>query len=863
MKKCIVVLGMHRSGTSLMTGLLQVFGVYVGGNLLEPVSYNEKGFFEHRELYRIDDKVLKELGSSWKDYKEFSKNWYKTKKISKYKEEIKKVLKKDFGKLDLFAIKDPRICVLLPLPLYLEVFKELKIKPLFVIMKRKEIEVAKSLKKIYKLPVAHSLKLYEKYAKSIEEYTKEKKKAYIEFDELINDTKEVMDKISKTLNVPFRDYRDVKKEVSNFVEPKLKHYTLDYMGFIEELAEDVGKRGGEINNLNRALGRRKDQIFLLKEESGRRKDQIFLLKEELNSMKNSLTWRTVQKFDGVIRTFSPYLIAGYKHKKTKRFEQKKIKPKIEKFSYEPLVSLIVPVYNVDIKWLDLAIKSVVNQTYKNWELCIADDKSIRQKTINFLRKIRSDKIKIKFLDENQGIAGASNEALSLATGDYVGFLDNDDELSPDALYEVVKAINKTKADFIYSDEGKMDLKGNYSGEHFKPDYSPDMLLSRNYICHFSVIKKEIVDKVGGFRKGFDGSQDYDFFLRVLEKTNKIYHVPKVLYHWRKVPGSTAIKVSAKPFALESGKKALEEALKRRKINGKVIITDEKYGTYRIKRRIKGYPLISIIIPFKDKSKLLRKCVKSIIEKSSYKNFEIILISNNSKDKNTFEIVDEFLEKDSRIRFYEYNVPFNYSKINNYGVSLAKGKHVLLLNNDTEVINKDWIGAMLEHSQRSDVGAVGAKLYYPNDKIQHAGIIIGLGGVAGHSHKGIKRKGLGYFRRASIVQNMSAVTAACLMVKKELYLKLNGLNENELKIAFNDVDFCLRLRERGYLNIFTPFAELYHHESASRGYEVTSKEQKRFRREIVYIKKRHSKILNKGDPYYNPNLSLDKEDFSLK
>jgi len=356
---------------------------------------------------------------------------------------------------------------------------------------------------------------------------------------------------------------------------------------------------------------------------------------------------------------------------------------------------------------------------------------------------------------------------------------------------------------------------------------------------------------------------YDLYLKVLEHTNKIYHVPKVLYHWRKVPGSTAAVFSDKSYAQDAGVQALKNAMERRKIQADVL--NGKYpGTYRIKYKIHGEPLVSIIIPFKDKPELLKMCLDSIIQLTTYKNFEIIGISNNSETQEIFDEMKRFEAMDNRIKFYEYNYPFNFSEINNHAVlTYAKGSHIILLNNDIEIITPDWIESMLELSQRKNTGAVGAKLYYPNDTIQHAGVIIGIGGVAGHSHKHHDAKHPGYFTRLSLIQNYSAVTAACLLIKKEIFEELDGLDDENLAIAFNDIDFCLRIKELGYLNTFTPYCEAYHHESISRGYEDTVEKQLRFSKEVMYMQKRHKSILLNGDPYYNKNLTLEHENFELE
>lgn len=528
------------------------------------------------------------------------------------------------------------------------------------------------------------------------------------------------------------------------------------------------------------------------------------------------------------------------------------------------ISIIMPVYNVEGIWLKKAIESVREQPYKNWELCIADDASTGGHVEKILRKYsrNDERIKVKFLDKNQGIAGASNEAALMALGEYLAFLDHDDEITTNALYETVKVINLEKSDIIYSDEDIIGGEGRVLSLHFKPDFSPDLLLSHNYVTHFLAVRKSLFFEVGGFSSRFDGAQDYDLILKLAEKTKSIYHIPKVLYHWRLIPTSTSVSPESKPGAVNAGKAALQTALKRRGILGDVV-KEDSLGHYRVKRKLLRKPLISIIVPFKDKAQFLRGCIEAILDRSNYQNFEIIGISNNSTKTETLKAMTDLQEADNRIRFYEYDIPFNYPKINNYAVSLTNGEHIVLMNNDIEIITTDWIEALLEHSQREDVGAVGAKLYYPNDTIQHAGVIIGIAGFAGHSHKHYYRKETGFFNRLMCIQNISAVTGALLMVKKGLYEEVGGFDGKNFSVALNDVDFCLKLRERGYLNIFTPYCEAYHHESASRGYEDPPEKKARFKKEIEYFRKRWKDVLVKGDPYYNPNLTLEREDFSVR
>ena len=527
----------------------------------------------------------------------------------------------------------------------------------------------------------------------------------------------------------------------------------------------------------------------------------------------------------------------------------------------PKISIITPVFNIEEIFLHKCIRSVLYQIYNNWELCLVDDGSTKAYIKPILEKYTEDdsRIKVKFLKENQGISAALNEGASLATGKYLAFMDHDDELTNDAIYEVFKVIDEHNPDIIYSDESIIDSKGGTIGSHYKPDFSPDLLLSHNYITHLLVVKDILFHDIGGFSSKFDGAQDYDLALKLCERTKNIYHIPKVLYRWREIPTSVRAMTESECNPDNAGRMALEAALEREGINGKVLGGYRKFY-YRVKRDLVRQPQISIIIPFMDEPDYLKTCIEGILYNSNYKNIEIIGINNKSKKDETYEEIRNLQEADGRVKFYEYNSPFNFAKINNYGVELAKGEHVLFMNNDIEVINSDWIECMLEHSQREDVGVVGPLLYYPDDTVQHAGVIIGLGGVAAHSHRNIPRESAGHFGRLKTIQNLSAVTGACMMTKKAIFKEVGGFDEY-LTHAFNDIDYCLRVREKGYLIVFTPYAELYHHESISRGYENNPEKRARLENEKEYFRSRWKAIIDKGDPYYNPNLTLDKEDFS--
>jgi len=542
----------------------------------------------------------------------------------------------------------------------------------------------------------------------------------------------------------------------------------------------------------------------------------------------------------------------------------KIKKDIFFFPNKPRFSIIMPVHNVERRWLEWAINSVKNQYYTKWELCIVDDASTAKHIKDTLSKYvtQCHKIKVKFQEKNQGVSATSNIAVRMSSGEYLAFMDHDDELTPDAIYEIVKVINRKNVDIIYSDEDLTNSDGGHIISHFKPDLSPDLLLSHNYITHLLVVRKTLFDKIGGFRSEYDGAQDYDLILRLSEKSNKIHHIPKILYHWRQHPASVSINSESKPLAVNAGLAALQATLVRRHFQAKAEVINS-LGFYRVRRKCPNESLISIIIPFRDQSQLLKTCIDSILNKTTFQNYELICINNGSSEQKTFEVIKHFQKKDNRLKFIEFNAPFNFSKINNYGVSLAKGDHIVLMNNDIEIISTDWLEVLLEHSQRKEIGAVGGKLFYPNDTIQHAGVIVGIGGNAGHSHKHFKREANGYFYRLRCIQNVSAVTGALLMVKKYLFQLAGGLDEEYFTIALNDIDFCLKLRNLGYLNIFTPFCEAYHHESASRGYENTPEKKYRFKIETSHFREKWKDILEKGDPYYNPNLTLEKEDFSVR
>ncbi|MBN9520350.1 glycosyltransferase family 2 protein [bacterium] len=532
-----------------------------------------------------------------------------------------------------------------------------------------------------------------------------------------------------------------------------------------------------------------------------------------------------------------------------------------RFGRSPKVSVVVPVYNPPAAFLDAMIASVREQTYGNWELCLADASTADHVRLLLEKATAGDsRIKVSFLSENRGIVGNSNAAAALATGDYLALLDHDDTLAPFALHEVVAAINDAPdADFLYSDEDKIDTHGDRVEPNFKPDWSPETLRSRNYICHLTTLKRTLFDAIGGFRPGFDGSQDYDLVLRASERAKRIVHVPHVLYHWRMHAQSTALVKGSKNYAFEAGKKAVAEHLARLGIDA-TVHDGAVQGIYQVVYHLRTQPLVSIIIPNKDQVALLSRCVDSLA-KSSYANYELVIVENGSALPETHAYYRE-LQKQPHVRVVEWTKPFNYAAVNNFAASQAKGDLLLFLNNDTEAINPDWLEAMVTQAVQPGVGAVGAKLYYADDTIQHAGIVVGMGGVAGHSHLFYPRQAAGYMQRLRITQNVAAVTGACLLMKRDVFAEVGGFDEGFV-LAFNDVDLCLAVLKAGYRVVWTPDAELYHLESKTRGYEDTAEKQARFKREYDLFHLKWSAFLKAGDPYYSPHFRLDRPDFALK
>lgn len=638
-----------------------------------------------------------------------------------------------------------------------------------------------------------------------------------------------------------------------------EHYKAVY------LANRVAELEDQVDDLQFKLDRIKNNP-LWKASAPARKCMHFIIRQK-DRLKNC------GSLSGVVQKmrYKAWEKKAMTHYGTASFPTQEERDRQERAAFErmPKISILVPLWNTPQDFLQEMIGSVQKQTYGNWELCLADGSDDDHSYVGeYCRRLAETDGRIVYqkLQQNEGISGNTNQCYKLATGEFIGLFDHDDILHPCALYEYVKVINEQDADFVYCDEAtfKSPDIDKMITMHFKPDYAIDNLRANNYICHFSVFARNLLEGTELFRTQFDGSQDHDMILRLTDNARKVVHVPKLLYYWRAHAGSVAGNIEAKPYVVEAARGAVADHLRRHGFSHFTITSTRAFETiFKISYEIIGEPKISIVIPNKDHTEDLRRCIKSIVEKSTWENYEIIVVENNSETKEIFSYYEE-LKNNPQIKVITYDGEFNYSRINNLGVSQATGDYVLLLNNDTQVITVNWMEELLMYAQRQDVGAVGGKLYYGDKTIQHAGVVIGLGAhrTAGHVHYRQKRENLGYMGRLCYAQNMTAVTGACLMVKKALYEEAGGLDES-FAVSLNDVDFCLKLRSMGYLNVFTPFAELYHFESISRGLDDKGASAERYNDESARFRKKWEKELAAGDPYFNPNFSLDKPDFSLR
>ncbi len=647
---------------------------------------------------------------------------------------------------------------------------------------------------------------------------------------------------------------------------------MDYQKAYKLQSEKLTQTGSKLANANR---------------------EIFDLQMSLGKIKNSFFWKVskplrmfahvfirihslIRRFGSLRRFFDKVKAKLYEKKVSGYFGTKSFPGEIERkkqeemiFSKDITISILVPLYNTPIKYLTEMLDSVMTQTFQKWELCLADGSDYKHPQVEKICReyaVKNARIKYEKLEKNLGIAGNTNACFAMATGDYIALFDHDDILHPSVLYRYMVEICQNDADYIYCDEATF-VKGNIDKMvtlHFKSDFAIDTLRANNYICHFSMFSRKLLEGTMLFRPEFDGSQDHDMILRLTQVAKNVVHIPKILYYWRSHKGSVAGGIGAKTYAILAAKEAIADHLTQNGYaNFRITSTKACETIFRIEYELEARPLISILIPNKDHCVDLRRCIHSILEDSTYEQVEILVIENNSTEPDIFAYYKE-LEKEERVKVINFLGEFNYAAINNVGAKSAKGEYLILLNNDTKVMSVNWIEELLMYAQRPDVGAVGAKLWYENNTIQHAGVVIGLGAhkTAGHTHYGVGRENVGYMGKLYYAQDVTAVTGACLMVRKKLYEELGGLDET-FKVALNDVDFCLRLRKAGYLNVMNPYCELYHYESISRGLDDLGDKAKRYEEEASRFREKWKEELTKGDPYYNPNFSLDRSDYSIR
>ena len=625
-----------------------------------------------------------------------------------------------------------------------------------------------------------------------------------------------------------------------------------------EICLQLGKELLKINNFNGALVLHKMALQIQPDNLEISRELDKLLEQSINFKKKNFRLNYSigeQAYADWILNNSPVIA-----------DSLRIADQVKQLKYKPLISIVMPVYNTPESFLKEAIQSVIDQVYPYWELCIADDASTKHHIKQILEEYAAKDIRIKVIlrKDNGHISVCSNSALSLATGEFVSLLDHDDVLTVDALYEIVKLLNlHPEADMIYSDEDKLNEAGQQVHPFFKPQWCPDTFLSTMYTCHLGTYRRSLVNEIGGFRLGYEGSQDYDFVLRFTEKTDKIFHIPKIIYHWRIHAGSVAGGgPEAKPYAYEACIRTLEDTLTRRSEPGRVVTNNNLPGHFIIRYDIVDYKMVSIIILTKNLGGVLEQCIKSIFDKSTYDNYEVIVIDNGSDEPEITSVLAYWKsKKPEQFKYYQLDIPFNYSHLNNYAVTKAQGDYLLFLNNDTEVITPDWIEGMVEQAQRPTIGAVGALLLYPDNTIQHAGMVLGVKGIVGNSHRYFSAQSPGYYASIATVNNYSAVTGACLMCRRDVFEKVGGFDE-QLSVAYNDLDLCLKILQQGYRNIYLPHVVLYHYELQSWKDQDTYKNQSIFQQEVKIIKQRWGYILD-NDPCYSPHLSRDREDYSIR
>lgn len=977
--RILVVLGMHRSGTSALARVCNLLGADLGKHLLSAQPDNPTGFWELEKISSIHDEILAAQGSRWDDIREFPANWWQASSVNSFKDRLTEVARREFADSKLACIKDPRISRLLPL--WQAIFRRLDWAPRYIFIVRNPLEVAASLASRDGFGPYRSHLIWLRYALEAERWTRGTTRALIDYEDLLGNWRETMNAAWRRLDLgDLKIGSETTTLVDQFLQSDLRHHSAapddlerdrqsalvravyrNYRAAVESdaprahqaLAESEkslanagilferiiddesaarakleGERRSfalENSNLRNTMSEAGAEIEALRQTVEQRSVEVARLtvevaeqEREVHVMRSSASWRITAPIRDARATlhrltlgarvatanyarwlFHKVPLSADNKSRIKSYvithtnllhrsagsddqtysewlqsydtltdiDREAIQRHAAMLERKPLISVIMPVFNTSEAFLRCAIQSVADQIYGHWELCIADDCSTEPHVAEVIKEYQNkyDRIKAVFRDRNGNIAACSNSALELATGEFIALMDHDDMLAVNALYMVAVAINEhPNAALIYSDEDTIDENGARHPAYFKSDWNPDLFYSQNMISHLGAYRDSLVKDLSGFTVGLEGSQDYDFALRAIEKTTSetIIHIPHVLYHWRRCSSATSFSQQQLSRAAAAARRAVSGHFQRRGIDVKVELAPGMPQYQRMRWPIPSAPpLVSLIIPIRDNVKVLRQCLDGILLRTDYVSLEVLIVNNGSVEPETLAYLKQVSEN-ARVRVLDYNQPFNYSAINNFAIRRAQGSIIGLINNDIDVINEDWLTELVGQTLRPEVGAVGAKLIYPDDTVQHAGIITGLcGGVAAHGHRHLDRADIGYFGRLKLAQNVSAVTGACLFTRREIFDACGWLDETNLAVAYNDVDFCLRIRARGYLIVWTPFAELYHLESASRGADTAAKHAQRFAREQAWMKARWKESLP-NDPYYSPNLTLDREDFSL-
>lgn len=913
--RAICVLGMHRSGTSVVARAMNLLGVYLGTDedLFPPALANRKGFWERKDIAILQNKIFSLLHANWHTCLHIDPEWPRGDGIRPLRDELISLIERNFSGYSVWGWKDPRTCIFLQL--WVAVLNEMGVELSCVYVYRNPLDVAKSLYKRDGFSYDKSFGLWFYYNMTALMVSGSLNRYVISYDRFVENWEPELRKCTSHLGMTWpEDDSNLIAEMSQFVRPDLRHSIsrekeLDGLKVPSAVARLYSALEAAANDLisNDSLTKTvvdlndgfRTHVDLFKHDCG----QSWHLKHELHDLQrkfNDLQAASPRQLSGsdsgngkshpgrkildIMIGYADLFQQGLKKERTPvirpidqisedhsyrewiiknepdSFRLKKLKNEYSSWSYRPKISIVTPIYDPDRYAFERCVNSVLSQVYDHWEWCLADGGTEQTITEGVIQKFAAGDSRVRHFSftENVGIAN-SNAALKLVTGEYIAFLNPEDMLAPFALLEVVRLLNQDRTiDFIYSDEDKISAEGERRYEpFFKPEWAPDTFLSINYLRHLATIRRTLIEKVGGYREGYDGAHDYDLLLRIVQIANKIYRIPMILYHGRAAHESAVV---GQLQASDPAKNVIRDFLKTGEVAGEV----EEGPTpesYRVRYKTSLDQKVCIVIPTKDQVHLLKTCVRSVLEKTEYRNYEILIVDNASREEETFNYYDS-IEGNDRIRILQDNRPFNFSEINNHAVRQTDSDILLFLNNDTEVIGGGWMTAMLEFAQRKDVGVVGAKLLYPDRTIQHAGVVIGIGGYADHVHKHFPESSSGNMGRINIIQNLSAVTGACMMMRKQVFEEVGGFDET-FAYAFNDIDLCLRVRQKGYLVVYTPYAVLYHHESVTRGQDDTPEKKELGLREAKLLRSRWDAVYVSGDPYYNPNLTLATRDYGIR